>query len=167
MDGITLLNALKMVMSLLLVQEIMGHLDIEIKNVRLLQLEGKHITQVKCGQYYTMVMTSSGYVFTWSSGRLGHDTSQWRNLSIPCLVDGLREHNGVLQIPSFSINCACCIDPNPSRIHQSHLYSFGKKERCDVVFKVEKLDLYANVNVLSDKSDYFAARFRSNMRERV
>ena len=36
-DGITMLYALRMVMSLLLVQEIMGHLDIEIKNARLLQ----------------------------------------------------------------------------------------------------------------------------------
>ena len=123
--------------------------DFSSASSSLLQLEGKHITQAKCGRYLTMVMTSSGYVFKWRdsshSGRLGHGTSQWRNLSIPCLVDGPREHNGVLQIPSFSIHCAALIDPNPSRIRQSHLDSFGKKERCDVVFKVEKQDLYANV----------------------
>ena len=28
-------------------------------------LVGKHIKQVQCGQYYTIALTKSGYVFTW------------------------------------------------------------------------------------------------------
>jgi alpha-tubulin suppressor-like RCC1 family protein len=47
-------------------------------------LEGKNITQVQCGGYRTMALTSSGYVFTWGlllDGVLGHGnaalTMQW------------------------------------------------------------------------------------------
>jgi E3 ubiquitin-protein ligase HERC2 len=30
-------------------------------------LEGRHIEQVHCGDFHTMALTSSGYVFTWGS----------------------------------------------------------------------------------------------------
>ena len=38
-------------------------------------LVGKHIKQVQCGEYYTIALTKSGYVFTWGYVfifRLGH-----------------------------------------------------------------------------------------------
>ena len=60
------------------------------------------------------------------------------------------------------------VDPtSPSIIRQSQQDSFNNKEHSDVIFIVENKPLYANVDVLSQKSDYFAAMFRSNMRESI
>ena len=114
--------------------------------IRLLQhyllvnaLDGKHITQVQCGSYHTiMALTSSGYVFTWDysgNGRLGHGKSKlW--LSIPCLVEGLRDHN-VVHIRSGYHHCAALVDPSPSSIRQSQQTPCNNKENSDVVFMVE------------------------------
>ena len=86
---------------------------------------------------------------------------------MPCLVEGLREHN-VVQISSCSVHCAVLVDPtSPSIIRQSQQASFNNQELSDVVFMIENQPLYANVDVLTQKSDYFAAMFRSNMRESV
>jgi hypothetical protein len=117
-----------------------------------------------------MALTSSGYVFTWGyaeDGRLGHGKSKLKCCSIPCLVEGLREHN-VVQISTGDDYCAVLVDPtSPSIIRQSQQATFNNKEHSDVVFMVEDEPLYANVDVLSQKSDYFAAMFRSNMRESI
>jgi alpha-tubulin suppressor-like RCC1 family protein len=133
-------------------------------------LEGKHITQVQCGSFHSMALTSSGYVFTWGNaedGQLGHGKSKLKWCSIPCLVEGLREHN-VVQISSYNQHSAVLVDPtSPSIIRQSQQASFNNKEHSDVVFMVENKPLYANVDILSQKSDYFAAMFRSNMRESI
>ena len=135
-------------------------------------LEGKNITQVQCGYYHTMALTSSGYVFTWGcsdNGQLGHgNVKPMKSLSIPCLVEGLREHN-VFQISSGNFHCAVLVNTpaTPSIIRQSQHASFNNKLHSDVVFKVENEPLYANVDVLTQKSDYFAAMFRSNMRESI
>jgi RCC1 and BTB domain-containing protein len=134
-------------------------------------LEGKHITQVQCGfGTHTMALTSSGYVFTWGKadfGRLGHGNVKPSCFSFPCLVEGLREHN-VVQITSGAVNCAVLVDPtSPSIIRQSQQASFNNKKNSDVVLMVEHQPLYANVDVLSQKSDYFEAMFRSNMRESI
>jgi hypothetical protein len=59
------------------------------------------------------------------------------------------------------------VDPSPSLIRQSQQASFNNKDNSDVIFMVENEPLYANVNILSQKSDYFAAMFRSNMRESI
>ena len=133
-------------------------------------LEGKHITQVQCGQEHTMALTSGGYVFTWGYegyDGIGHGNSKLKWCSIPCLVEGLREHK-VVQISSGYSHCAVLVDPtSPSTIRQLQQASFNNKEHSDVVFMVEDEPLYANVDVLSQKSDYFAAMFRSNMRESI
>jgi hypothetical protein len=150
----------------------LGHGDTEYKTSPALvqALEGKHITQVQCGDGHTMALTSSGYVFTWGNtnyGRLGHGKSKLEWCSIPCLVEGLREHN-VVQSSCGDENCAVLVDPtSPSSIRQSQQASFNNKAHSDVVFMVEDEPLYANVDVLSQKSDYFAAMFRSNMRESI
>ena len=133
-------------------------------------LESNHITQVKCGEVHTMALTASGYVFTWGytdNGVLGHRISKVGCCSIPCVVEGLREHN-VVQITSGDKHCAVLVDPtSPSIIRQSQQASFNNQELSDVVFMVDNQRLYANVDVLSQKSDYFAAMFRSNMRESI
>jgi hypothetical protein len=138
----------------------LGHGDKEDKtSPSLVQaLVGKHITQVQCGCNDTMALTSSGYVFSW-----GYNFDCF----IPCLVEELRDHN-VVQMSCGSAHCAVLVDPtSPSLIRQSQQASFNNQELSDVVFKVEHESLYANIDVLTQKSDYFAAMFRSNMRERI
>jgi hypothetical protein len=81
----------------------------------------------------------------------------------------LCEHN-VVQITSGYEHCAVLVNPtSPSFgiIRQSQQVAFNNQKYFDVVFMVENEPLYANVNVLSQKSDYFAAMFRSNMRESI
>ena len=127
-------------------------------------LKGKHITQVQCGEFHTMALTSSGYVFTWghvADGRLGHGKLDLQCLSIPCLVEGLRDHN-VVRITTLHAHCAALVDYSPSSIRQSQKLFFNNKEQSNVVFMVENEPLYANVGALSQKSDYFAAIFRCN-----
>ena len=120
--------------------------------------------------YHSMALTSSGYVFTCGNsvnGEVGHGNVKRQCLSIPCLVEGLREHN-VVQISSGPRHGAVLVDPaTPSIIRESQQASFNNKLHSDVVFKVENQSLYANIDVLTQKSDYFAAMFRSNMRESI
>ena len=154
----------------------LGHGDRKNKSspAQVHALEGKHITQVEeCGRCHTMALTSSGYVLTWGSaecgGLLGHGNNHGKLecCSIPCLVEGLREHN-VVQISSGSLHCAVLVDPtSPSSIRQLQQTSFNNQEHYDVIFMVENEPLYANVDFLSQKSDYFAGMFRSNMRESI
>jgi hypothetical protein len=154
----------------------------EMKRINLLHalvlaLVGKHITQVQCdNDNTTTALTSSGYVFRCGDteyGVLSHGVLVSHGIivkpikcfSFPCLVEGLREHN-VVQI-SGNFHCAAMIDPNPSSIRQSQEASFNNKNHFDVTFMVENESLYANVDTLSQTSDYFAAMFRSNMRESI
>jgi alpha-tubulin suppressor-like RCC1 family protein len=151
----------------------LGHGDRDKKTSPALvqALEGKNITQVQCGFYHTMALTSSGYVLSWGrgiQGELGHGNVKQKCLTMPCLIEALREHN-VVQITSKNCShCAVLVDPTiPSIIRQSQQAFVNNKLHSDVVFMVENEPLYANVNVLSQKSDYFAAMFRSNMRESI
>jgi alpha-tubulin suppressor-like RCC1 family protein len=151
----------------------LGHGDKENKaSPALVQaLEDKDIIQVQCGYTPTsMALTSSGYVFTWGGtnyGVLGHGNVKSKCCSVPCLVEGLREHN-VVHITSGRYHCAVLVDSTSlSTIRQSQQVSFNNKQHSDVVLMVENEPLYANVDVLTQKSDYFAAMFRSNMRESI
>jgi hypothetical protein len=151
----------------------LGHGDKENKYspAPVLTFEGnKHITQVQCDSCHTMALTSSGYVFTWGKaefGVLGHGNVNLKQFSVPCLVEGLREHN-VVQISSCDFHCAVLVDPtSPSSIRESQQASISNQEHSDVVFMVENQPLYACMDVLTQKSDYFAAMFRSNMRESI
>ena len=115
-----------------------------------------------------MALTASGYVFIWGDaeyGTIGYVNPKLECCSIPCLVEGLREHN-VIQMTSDYYHCAVLVDPtNPSSIRQSQQTFFNNKDHhSNVVFMVENESLYANVDVLSQKSDYFVAMFRANMK---
>jgi hypothetical protein len=152
----------------------LGHGDRENKSypAPVLTFEGKYITQVQCGSRHTMALTSSGYVFTCGRtqfGALGHGYGnvKVKCVSVPCLVEGLREHN-VVHISSSANHFAVLVDPtSPSCIRQSQQASFNNQKLSDVVLMVENQPLYANIDVLTQKSDYFAAMFRSNMRESI
>ena len=88
---------------------------------------------------------------------------------VPRIVEGLRDYNSV-QISCGSKHCAVLVDPSPSTIRQDQEYSFYNKDNSDMKFTVggEKTEpIYANTNVLSKKSVYFEAMFRSNMRESI
>ena len=115
-------------------------------------------------------MTSSGHVFTWEYievGQLGHGNKSKRKcLAIPCLLERLREHN-VIQIASAGGHCAVIVNSKPSTIRQSQQASFNNKEDSNVVFILENEPIYTNIEVLSQKSDYFEAMFRCNMRESI
>ena len=82
-------------------------------------------------------------------------------------VEKLREHSNVVQISCHITHSAALVDPSTSPIRQTQQASFNNKQDYDVVFMVENEPLYANVDVLTQKSDYFAAMFRSNMRESI
>jgi alpha-tubulin suppressor-like RCC1 family protein len=150
----------------------LGHGDTEDKySPALVQaLVGKHITQVQCGYAHTMALTSSGYVFIWGGaayGELGHGNGKLKCFSFPCLVEGLREHN-VVRIANVSRHYAVLVNPtSPFSIRQSQQASFNNEELSDVVLMVKNQPLYAHINVLTQKSDYFAAMFRSNLRESI
>ena len=111
------------------------------------------LIQVQCGSTHTMALTPSGYLFTWvygENGQLGRGNSKLLDcISIPSLVEGLREHNRLQKV----------VDPNPSTIRHSQRDLFNNKQHSDVVFMVENEPIYANVDVLSQKCDYFAAMF--------
>jgi RCC1 and BTB domain-containing protein len=150
----------------------LGHGDKENKTSPALvqALVGKDITQVQCSDVHTMALTSSGYVFTWGNVKravLGHGNINLKCFSVPCLVEGLREHNAV-HISSGSFHCAVLVDPiSPSSIRQSQQASINNQEDYDVKLMVENQPLYAHIDILTQKSDYFAAMFRSNMRESI
>ena len=67
---------------------------------------------------------------------LGHGKSKLKYFTIPCLVEGLFEHN-VVQILSYHEHCAVLVDPSHSSIRQSQEVSFNNKQLSDVVIMVE------------------------------
>jgi alpha-tubulin suppressor-like RCC1 family protein len=86
-------------------------------------LEGKkHITQVQQERYNTMALTSSGYVFTWGTSEYDHlwdDSKMLQCISIPYLVEGLREHNVIHLAKNSFEHCAVLVDhTSPSIIRQ-------------------------------------------------
>ena len=76
-----------------------GHEEDRSSPTLVLALEGKHITQIECGDFHTTALTSSGFVFTWGCGEIGYEgqMQQGKRFSVPHLVMELREHN-VVQI---------------------------------------------------------------------
>jgi hypothetical protein len=84
----------------------------------------------------------------------------------PFLAVGLREHN-LSQISTTGHHCVILVISNPSLVRQSQQTSFNSKKKSNVVFLVEnEKPLYVNIDLLTQKSEYFAAMFRSNTRER-
>ena len=124
---------------------------------------GEMDVMVNLGDYLTMTLTSSGFVFTWVCGDNRSDycfgeSPEGKGFSVPHLVKQLCEHN-VVQIATGHQHCVALVDPSPSPIRQSQQASFNNKQHSDVVFMVENEPLYANVDLLSRRIDYYAAMF--------
>ena len=169
----------------------LGHGDEEDKNLPSLihALETIEIKDVQHGNCFTMALSESGFVYTWGfgdEGGLGYDQDEttvckeeewdlgystlvksrcWY-APLPRLVEGIHEHN-VSQISAFARHCAVLVDASPSPVRLAQRLHFNNKEHSDVTFMVENKPIYANIDVLSRKSEYFEAMFRSKMKESI
>jgi alpha-tubulin suppressor-like RCC1 family protein len=141
-----------------------GHLDELNEFVPSLvrPLEGKIITQLQCGDDCVVALTFTGYVYILRIDGSGEEEP----LSVPLLVKRLSAHN-VVQIATYSEHCAALVNPNPSVFRQHQRAQLNNKKHSDVAFIVENQPIYANIAVLTRKSQYFQAMFRSKMRESI
>ena len=85
-----------------------------------------------------------GYNFDPTDDLIDKETGSWY-VHIPRLAERLY--------------CTVLTDPFPSSIRRSQLLHFNNKEHSDVTFIVEDQPLYANIEILSRKSEYFEAPF--------
>ena len=115
-----------------------------------------------CGSYSLLLSQGCGRRKT--DGRTFHSFLEHVGTSAGFVYKPQTTNHG---IGSWLYHAAVLADSNPSTIRQAQQDSFNNPKHSDVVFMVENEPIYANVNVLSEKSDYFAAMFRSNMRERA
>ena len=131
-------------------------------------LEATDIEKVQCGECSTIALTKSGYVYAW--GNLMNDlldpSSRKRYMLLPCIVKGLQEHN-VIDISCFYRHYAVMVDPSPSAIRQAQRLKLNNKQHSDVTFMVQEKPIYGSIDVLSGKSKYFEAMFRSNTKESI
>lgn len=121
-------------------------------------LEDKYITQVKCDNAQTLALTSSGYIYRWDS------------TSRPSLLHELIDYNVVDVVtrdawPSKEFAVLTDSAPSITRAKLDLRASLNKKEQSDVIFMVENQPIYAKVQILVARSEYFRAMFNINMRE--
>jgi hypothetical protein len=127
------------------------------------------VVQVACGHDHSMALTSKGCVYTWGygddDGRLGHG-SEVDDHTTPCIVEALNGKNAV-QISSCHVHSVALVDSTKQRLHAKKMKAMVNDESCsDLVFVLENGDrVYAIKALLLDRSEYFRAMFRSNMRE--
>ena len=109
-----------------------GNIECIMEPRIVLALKNIPITQIQCGSSHTMALTLTGYLYTWgfglhaktcfrgaTSGQLGHgETSNF--LTLPCLVENLREHN-IIQIATKYDSCAVIVDDSrPNALRRKH-----------------------------------------------
>ena len=131
-------------------------------------IETTEIIQVQCGVCSTMALSRSGYVYRWgyTGWRCVRPKNVHNSILVPSLVHKLRQHNAVqLSACENWDYFALLVDPSPSPIRQAQQSQFNSKDHSDVTFIVENQPIYGNIQLLSRKSQYFEAMFRSNMRE--
>jgi RCC1 and BTB domain-containing protein len=130
-------------------------------------LGGEFVVQVACGHEHSMALTSKGCVYTWGNGHrfLGHG-SKVDNHTTPSMVKGLFGKNKVVQISSYYEHSVALVD-SKQQSYAKKMKAMVNNESCsDVVFVLENDDrVYAIKALLIDRSEYFRAMFRSNMRE--
>ena len=105
---------------------------------------------------FTVASSSTGYLYRW-----GHDKNDAVSDPYPTwVIEELREHN-VVQTSCYHHYSAMIVDPSPSPIRQAQEAQFNNKEHSDVVFMVENQPINGTIEVLSKKSQYSQAMFRS------
>ena len=142
----------------------LGHGDTKNKYLPTLvqTLEATDIIPVKCGHRFTIALSTGGCVYTW--GKANADFKRSNDvILLPHLVHELLGYN-VVQI-STSRFTVLLVDPSPSPERSCQQEQFNNKDHSDVIFMMEHQPIYANIEVLTRKSEYFEAMFRSNMRE--
>ena len=157
---------------------VLGHGDDRHRTIptRVLALETKFITQVVCFSctMHTMALTSSGIIHIWGS----YDGDTRDSCGLPWGFNILMPEYNVTQIfRSWNYGFSVLVDPSPSPIREDQHLHFNNKEHHDITFMVgtkeEELvaaedplePIYANKDILSGRSEYFEAMFRSQMRE--
>lgn len=152
----------------------LGHGNKETKLIptQVRALETKTITQVQSNEYQTLALTASGFVFNWGgvNGTMESyvdlmDDYDYDSL-VPRLNDYLCSHN-VVEINSYFGKWAVLIDPSASETRVLQRLEFNNKDHSDVTFIVENQPIYAKIDTLSRKSEYFEAMFRCQMKESI
>ena len=132
-------------------------------------LQDETIVQVVCGIKHSMALTRNGDVYTWGRGllgTLGHGYEGDINRTIPSYVEALNGKK-VVQISSHYVHSVALVDSK----HQSYVKKMkamlNDKSCSDLTFVLlENGDsVHAMKGLLIDRSDYFRAMFRSNLRE--
>ena len=86
--------------------------------------------------------------------------------SVPCLAEAVRFITALkFEISSGHWHYKVLVEPTLSTTRQSQQDSFNKKRSYDVIFMVKNRSIYANNDVLCQRSDYYIV-FWCNMRER-
>ena len=142
---------------------------------------GIFVTQVTCGWSHTVALTAKGLVYSCGNsdhGKLGHG-SNCRKVSVPLLVEKLKNYR-VVRVASYNEHTAALVEPfdhslgvagginavSVSVAYTSQIRGLvNDEEFSDVTFMVENEPVYAHKALLAQRSNHFAAMFRSGMRE--
>jgi RCC1 and BTB domain-containing protein len=110
---------------------------------------------------------------------LGHGSG--RKVSVPHVVEHLKEYR-VVKVASYNEHTAALVEPfghslgttgEATAVPVTTAYSaqiralVNDEEFSDVTFMIENQCIYAHRAILSQRSEHFAAMFRSGMRESV
>jgi RCC1 and BTB domain-containing protein len=159
----------------------LGHNDRvnKLKPTLVQALEGVFVSQITCGWSHSVALTSSGRVFSFGNadhGKLGHGNS--KKLSVPQMVEKLKDYR-VVHVASYNEHTAALVEPfdyglsgETSAIVTTAYTTqmrdmVNDEEFADVIFMVENQPVYAHRAILAQRSNHFAAMFRSGMRESV
>mmetsp|Transcript_9110 Transcript_9110/g.23056 ORF Transcript_9110/g.23056 Transcript_9110/m.23056 type:complete len:650 (+) Transcript_9110:250-2199(+) len=142
-------------------------------------LEGVFVSQITCGWSHSVALTNNGRVFSWGNGdhgKLGHGSG--RKVSVPQMVEKLKDFR-VVHVASYNEHTAALVEPfdyglsGEASAIVTNAYTSQMKdmvndeEFADVTFMVEDQPVYAHRAILAQRSNHFAAMFRSGMRESV
>lgn len=143
-------------------------------------LDGIFVSQITCGWSHSVALTASGRVYTWGNsdhGKLGHGCG--RKVAVPQLVVKLKDYR-VVHVASYNEHTAALVEPfdhslgagnGINSVSVSVAYTGQIKnlvndaEFSDVAFLIENEPIYAHKAILAQRSEHFAAMFRSGMRE--
>lgn len=143
-------------------------------------LDGIFVSQITCGWSHSVALTSNGRVYSFGNadhGKLGHGCS--RRVSVPQLVMKLQDYR-VVRVASYNEHTAALVEPidhslgagnGINSVSVTVGYSaqirglVNDDEFSDVTFLIENEPIYAHKAILAQRSQHFAAMFRSGMRE--